>query len=168
MNKYIINTIFILYSHFLNNPEFVFTHIKDNIVVLKKLANTINNENRIDIYNNLTAKYHGFNFVTVKIFNIWNPHITLKKITLDCKDINNKDSKLVFTINKQVRNINEEEEINDGDIIMRDIYYLDYYKLLDVTIYKILAEYAKNIDNFNGDCFIWGNDGRLISHQQYY
>jgi len=168
MDKYIINNIFILYSHFLNNPEFVFTYIRDNIVILKKMTTNINNENKTDIYNILTAKYYGFNFITVKIFNIWNPHVNFKSIILDCKNNRNENTNLLFTINKQVRNINEEEEIDDGDIIMRDTYYLDYYKLLDVTIYKILAEYIKSIDNYNGECLIWDNDGRLISHQHYY
>jgi len=157
MDREIINNILLINNYYINRSEIVFTHINDNIIILRKLDNNINNEDRHDIINHLTAKYHGFNFKVEKIFNIWNPHIIFKSIKLLCKNNNNQDSQLILTCNKQVRDINEPEELNDNDIIMHGVYYLDYYKSLDVVIYKILNE---NIDM----AIIFEDDIRLMSN----
>ena len=167
MDKIIINNLLSLYNNYLYRNDTVFTYIDDNLVVLKKLSNTIDNESRHDINNIVSAKYYGCNFIVENIINIWNPHITSKQKILNCRDKYNRDSKLVFTVGKTVRGINEQEEINDGDVVMRDIYYLDYYKTIDVTIYKILNNYITNL-NFKGEIYDWDDSGTLVMQQQYY
>ena len=168
MDKDIINNILLINNYYINRPEIVFTHIDDNIIILKKLDNNINNENRHDINNHITAKYHGFNFKVEKIFNLWNPHIIFKTKKLLCKNNNNINSQLVFTIDKQIRDINEPEELNDNDIIMHNVYYLDYYKSLDVVVYKILNENIDNIYNFIGECYTWDDSGKLLYLQHFF
>ena len=167
MDKIIINNLLSLYNNYCYRSDIVFTHIDDNLVILRKLPSTIDNESRHDINNIVTATYYGCNFIVENIINIWNPHITNKQKILNCSDKYNRDTKLVFTIGKTVRNSNEEEEINVGDVVMRDVYYLDYYKTIDVTVYKILSKYIQGL-NFNGECYNWDDTGKLISYQQYY
>ena len=167
MDKIIINNLLSLYNNYLYRNDIVFTYIDDNLVVLRRLLNTIDNESRHDIINKITAKYYGCNFIVENIINIWNPYITNKYKILECRDKYNRDSKLVFSVGKTVRGINEQEEINDGDVVMRDIYYLDYYKTIDVTIYKILNNYITNL-NFKGEIYDWDDSGTLVMQQQYY
>jgi hypothetical protein len=168
MDKDIINNILLINNYYINRSEIVFTYIDDNIIILKKLDNNINNEDRHDIINHLTAKYHGFNFKVEKIFNLWNPYIIFETKKILCKNNNNQDSQLILTCNKQVRDINEPEELNDNDIIMHGAYYLDYYKTLDVVIYKILNENIDNIHNYYGECYSWDDSGKLMFLKYYY
>ena len=95
MDKIIINNLLSLYNNYCYRSDIVFTHIDDNLVILRKLPSTIDNESRHDINNIVTATYIGCNFVVENIINIWNPYITsflvVQKLTKNKKyqDVNN-------------------------------------------------------------------------------
>jgi len=170
MDRELINNVNLIYQSYINNSNnnYVFTYIDDNIVILQKVDITITNENRQNIINSYYAKYYGYNFKVEHIFNLWNPYITFKTKNLDC--CNNKNDKitLILTKNKFIRTSNEEEEIDDSDIIMHDLYYLDYYNNINIVIYKILHRYITNLNNYRGELYTWSDNGELLSHQIYY
>lgn len=168
MDKEIINTINTLYYYYINNCNYVFTHIDDNVIILRKTDTTITNENRYNIINPSYAKYYGSNFKVEYIFNMWNPHISYKTKNLECSNIKNEKTTLVFTINKFIRNSTEEEEINENDIIMHEIYYLDYYVNINLVIYKILEKYIKSLNNYKGEIYSWNDNGELLLQHIYY
>jgi len=167
MESELLSKIKNIYYEYLYNNSIVFTFTDDYIIVLLKITNTHTNEYRTDIIDLNNATYIGFNFIVLKIFNIWNPNISYSKKIIKYFD----DSYLIFQENqiilKQDTNYIQNYDILDKDIIMTDIYYIYFYKTIDTVFYKVLQQYITNLNNFEGDCYEWYDNGMLYKKYNY-
>ena len=157
MDSSIITHIKNLNYYYLNNPNILFTNIDDHIIILQRLINTVTDENRYGIVDYQNASYTGYNFIVLKIINIWHPNIIYDILSFyHCKlncIIKLKVNQVidVDTINSYSNyfNINS----NTNDIIMTNIVELTFFQNIDRVFNEICKKYvySYNYDyDYNG------------------
>jgi antitoxin component YwqK of YwqJK toxin-antitoxin module len=148
-NLDIINS---LYNYYVEDDQFVYKSCESEwIVILRKLKDTITNENRWDIVNIKFAKFRANKLEVVLIINKNDPTIITKQISNS-----NYKSKITYKVGEIVI-------INDYDMNLSNVCStgIHYFKTIECAYYfdnekKCIGNYKK-----------WFNDGTLCK-QCYY
>ena len=139
-------------KEYLNNPEYVYKFCSDCIVIMQKLQDTITNENRINVRNQLYAKFRANKLFVVKIINIDN----MKYID---EIINNYyDIKIIYKCNEIVVPDKFDEDIDK--VCSSGIHY---FKSIDPAFYYR----DKPPKDFTGKWIRWYENGNKRNECEY-
>jgi len=178
MDSSILTHIKNLNYYYLNNPNILFTNIDDHIIILQRLINTITDENRYGIVDYQNASYTGYNFIVLKIINIWHPNIIYDILSfyhcgLNCIiklkvnqiiDIDSTNSYSNYfntntfntnTFNTNTFNTNTFNtntfNTNTNDVIMTNIVELTFFQNIDRVFNEICRKYLYSYNyDYNG------------------
>lgn len=142
----------IIDEHVPSNPNIVYKSCGNYIVVLKKLENTITNENRCGIVDSNHAKFRANTLMTILIINKMNGQL-VTKITNSCY------SKKIF-----LYELNKIAIVNDYDMHSNIICApgIHYFKSIESAYFYDF----KNIEtHYTGTIKKWLSDGYL--YQEY-
>uniref|UniRef100_A0A6C0EAG9 Uncharacterized protein n=1 Tax=viral metagenome TaxID=1070528 RepID=A0A6C0EAG9_9ZZZZ len=144
-----LSIIFEKYRKFISNNLYVYKSCKQYIIILKKLYNTITNENRKGIINADYAKYRGNRFEVILIFNKFNPDEMLNEILTEYQN-----KKVVYTTGKIVTPDYYDCDMNN--ICSNGIHY---YKTIEQAYYHDIEAHAIN---YTGVIKEWFHNGKKI------
>jgi hypothetical protein len=138
-----------LYGHYEESGH-VFKSCGPYIVVMKKLKDTVTNEDRASVVDPLNAKFRGTHFMVVLIFDKMEPKYTVKQTenTIHLRD------KLKYIVGEVVY-------ANDYDHDSSKICApgIHYFKSLEAAFYYNLGIFC----NITYQCPLYDDDGAMIS-----
>lgn len=161
LNCHMLQKIKDCYPHFFtNSTQLVFKSCADCIVVLEKTPNTITNEHRFelcdDLYDQKYAKYRGSEFMVVLIFKKSNPSCTIEKI---------KNTSYRDTIEYVTGTLVKVENFDKSTVICAP--GIHYFKSITCAFFFQLDQITEFHEQFTGIVVTRTNNGLVSSTLSY-